>query len=789
MTLPEWLQLVAALRRADGLTDELRYLTAARGLGQPGAAIPPELLPMGLRMHLRGFLTLLAVQTHRRWVWPRWIERQFDPADPAFTPRGHLMAAINGTGRNWTIIGPLGGTRRGVVDGRGLVTPWPDGPSLDCWVRVDGQPPTFPSRLARATQRVSPKFPVVKTEWSAGGGVSVRQNCWGAVLPSGREALIGRVKLLNGGSAPVAGEVMLAIRPANPEGIAPIHGLDRAAPGRWLVDGQPFLIAPPPAGHLVGSAALGDPAAVWTDGGLGNSSPGVRCPAGLATVALRYPFKLEPGATFDLNLTLPLDPAAPSDSAVEYDRLKTVERGRWRRHLTVGAHLTLPDPAMQAAFELNRAHLPMFDVGPRVVPGALTYRETWFRDAAFLLHAFDLLGHGDRVADKLRGYPSRQDRDGCFRAQTGEWDATGQAIWSVAEHVRLGGDRSVAEALYGSLSRGAGWIATARETTRALEPARAGLLPAGLSAEHLGPPDHYYWDNFWGLAGLRDAAFLARALGRTADADRFGRASDAYRADLRKSLRLNGVGKPGAWPAAPGRPLEAGAIGSLVALYPLALVPPDEPGLVATLGWLTTAGLHDGAFFQEHFHAGLNAYLTLHLAHALLMRRSVAVWPLVERVLRLMGPTGTWPEAVHPRTGGGTMGEGHHGWAAAEWLILSRRLLALEVGRDLLVTPAPHPSWSTPGTVLRLTDAPTHFGPVSLEIRTSDDQATLSLDRLPPRDPTFATDLAAVRWRVARRPLSLLIDGERAAVKLDPLVAGYELVLPAGMATVTVRFS
>lgn len=29
-----------------------------------------------------------------------------------------------------------------------------------------------------------------------------------------------------------------------------------------------------------------------------------------------------------------------------------------------------------------------------------------------------------------------------------------------------------------------------------------GLLPQGLSAEHLGLADYYYWDNFWSLAGI-----------------------------------------------------------------------------------------------------------------------------------------------------------------------------------------------------------------------------------------------------------------------------------------------
>ena len=30
-------------------------------------------------MHLRGLLNTLAIQSNRDWVWPFWVERQFDP--------------------------------------------------------------------------------------------------------------------------------------------------------------------------------------------------------------------------------------------------------------------------------------------------------------------------------------------------------------------------------------------------------------------------------------------------------------------------------------------------------------------------------------------------------------------------------------------------------------------------------------------------------------------------------------------------------------------------------------
>ena len=36
------------------------------------------------------------------------------------------------------------------------------------------------------------------------------------------------------------------------------------------------------------------------------------------------------------------------------------------------------------------------------------------------------------------------------------------------------------------------------------------------------------------------------------------------------------------------------------------------------------------------------------------------------QVLDYASPTLNFPEAIHPLTGGGVIGDGHHGWAAAE---------------------------------------------------------------------------------------------------------------------------
>ena len=116
--------------------------------------IPKDLVSLGLKMHLRGLLNTLAIQSNRDWVWPFWVERQFNPRYKGFVPRSHSLSHINLTQRNWTILGALGNSHRCVVDPRGLMTPWQDGWSLDCWVGSENGLYT-PARLDDVQQQLA----------------------------------------------------------------------------------------------------------------------------------------------------------------------------------------------------------------------------------------------------------------------------------------------------------------------------------------------------------------------------------------------------------------------------------------------------------------------------------------------------------------------------------------------------------------------------------------------------------------------------------------------------------
>jgi hypothetical protein len=125
-----------------------------------------------------------------------------------------------------------------------------------------------------------------------------------------------------------------------------------------------------------------------------------------------------------------------------------------------------------------------------------------------------------------------------------------------------------------------------------------------------------------------------------------------------------------------------------------------------------------GGFFQDMVHSGINAYLTLHIAQVLLRAKDPRACELVENIAEMASPTGQWPEAIHPRTGGGCMGDGQHVWAAAEWVMMIRNCFVLEESEDetLVLGSGIPEKWLREEETLKFGPTPTPWGNISVKI-------------------------------------------------------------------------
>lgn len=691
--------LVTRLARAYGFLDPVALLARLRGFAQQSEVGEPiELLRAGMLFHARGLVNTKAIQHNLDWVWPFWVERQFNPHDASFIPRAFSFSHINLTHRNWTAVGRPDVPYFPIVDPRGLVTPLFDGWSLDFWIFPERGAPIAPSKLTEFEQELSRDTRLcVQSCYRANGG-SVASTVE-LVLEAGAP----HCRVLVEADLPAGAQLGIMLRPYNPEGVSFVERIATTLTGDvWLVnqrDAVQFVRAPD--SHHFSTYAVGDVAMHLAEP---VSRTDVRCTAGMATAAALFSRDTLGGRS--LELRVPLRDELEPTRRPHFDRTPT-----WDAALRPLAKLRLAHAPIQRLYDLALAntvlHCPLDPY-----PGPYTYKRFWFRDAVFILHALLALGDVGRVRRALDRFGPRQRRDGYFLSQEGEWDSNGEALWFYGRFAAFTGEVPP-EAWLDAVARGAQWI-TRKRLPRDSGRREAGLLPAGFSAEHLGPNDYYYWDDFWGVAGLRAAARLLG--GREPDlAGACASEADEFLATIERSFPAGPHRRfPGAIPASPHRRMDAGAVGSLAVDYPLQLFAPGDERVLKTVDYLWNHSQFAGGFFQDMIHSGINVYLTLHLAQVRLRAgQPEAVWPLLDNVAGFASPTGQWPEAIHPRTGGGCMGDGQHIWAAAEWLLVVRNLFVREEGDALVLGAGIDPHWLQGGPA-SFGPTLTPWGPVSL---------------------------------------------------------------------------
>jgi hypothetical protein len=706
-----WKSIVKRAARAYGIADPALWLARIRSFAQPSeVAEPIELLRAGVLFHARGIVNTKAIQHNLDWIWPYWVQRQFDPNDVSFIPRAFSFSHVNLTHRNWTAVGLPDLSIYPIVDPRGLFTPLQDGWSIDCWSTAPDGTMLVPSRLPDSAVRQ--ELAVADDDLSIVTlsrlkGLTLKQTAR-VVVESGQPVAVLEIVA----TAEQAATLAIALRPYNPEGVQFIDKIDASAPRTgWLVNDKTEVMFDRAASQmLVSDYAHGDVSSLLHGNvervGGNHDQPQVACSVGMATAAALFPFT---GET-TLRVRVPLQQELASLGNIE----RFDARVGWSEARRSAARLEVPDQRLQRLYDGAVQTLLLLSAD-EVVPGPYTYRRFWFRDACIMMNSMLALGLADRCRRMITRFPERQLRNGYFRSQDGEWDSNGQVLWFFDRYERVTGEL-IAEELTATIPRAIEWIERKRVADDG-DPLHAGLLPAGFSAEHLGPNDHYYWDDFWAEAGLRGAAAIFARRGRQREAnDATAKADDLRRAIDRSIHRIPAWRSLSGIPASPHRRIDAGAVGSLVADYPLQLYAPGAPPIMATVDALLRRCFLHGGFFQDMIHSGVNAYLTLDIAQTLLRAGDARYRDLIEAVAKLASPTGQWPEAIHPQTGGGCMGDGQHGWAAAEWAMMIRSLFVREEADRLIIGSGLFAEWFESDDDIIFGPTPTPWGEVTVRV-------------------------------------------------------------------------
>ncbi|MBI4313790.1 MAG: hypothetical protein HY594_03135 [Candidatus Omnitrophica bacterium] len=713
-----WKFIIRKLAVSQGFLDPVLLLARLSRFGQPSeVAAPAELLRAASVLHARGLINSQVIQYNLDWVWPYWIVRQFDPKDHSFIPRAFSLTHINLTHRNWTAVGLPDLAEFPIVDPRGLLTPVYDGWSLDGWIIREGQSPLIPARSRECVQKLRMKEGL--SIWTSTESKELRLEVAVQMISKEKSAAC-QMKLK--GSAKTGAQLVVSLRPYNPEGVSFVHQIKliQDAPGcpGWEINGkEKVFFEEKPDSMRFSRFQIGD---VYRRLEEPEAEEAVMdCPVGMATAAAL--FKIPAGQTREVTVHIPF--------------AKTAEPGRWDSAISGTCSLQIPNPRWQFLYDAAVRSLVLHAPGD-IYPGPYTYKRFWFRDAAFIMHALLCLGLGKRAEKVIDLFPKRQTPAGYFLSQEGEWDSNGEALWAMERFCAIMGHPPKLK-WKEMIFRAAGWIRRKRLPAAPPTP-HAGLFPAGYSAEHLGPSDYYYWDDFWGAAGLQAASELVRGYGDLRLAQDLLNDGNGFLQCIDRSLStVTQRFKTIAMPASPYRRLDPGAIGSIAGGYPLKVLGPDDPRLRATVEYLLKHCFFRGGFFQDMSHSGINPYLTLDVAQVLLRQADPRCAELIQSVADLASPTGQWPEAVHPWTKGGCMGDGQHIWAAAEWILMLRNCFVREEAGRLILGSGLLPEWLIQEKPLFFGPAPTEFGVISVTIKPHRDGPIVSWTAQWHRPPPF----------------------------------------------------
>ncbi|HEV2064819.1 MAG TPA: coagulation factor 5/8 type domain-containing protein, partial [Thermoanaerobaculia bacterium] len=279
-------------------------------------------------------------------------------------------------------------------------------------------------------------------------------------------------------------------------------------------------------------------------------------PAGFASAAFAWELEIPAGGARDVLVAVPLGAASlamPLDAARDFESRQSAAARSWREKLDrVTFRLPAAAEPIAGAARASLGWILVNRDGPAIQPGSRAYARSWIRDGALTSAALLRLGHADEVREFLRWFAPFQFESGavpCCVDRRGadpvpENDSHGELLFLAAEYFRFTGDRATLEEVWPYLAKAAAYIERLRQSRRTEEYRSGekllffGLLPESISHEgYSDHPVHSYWDDFWAVQGLSDAADLARALNRGEEAVRLTASRDELRHDVHASIR------------------------------------------------------------------------------------------------------------------------------------------------------------------------------------------------------------------------------------------------------------
>jgi hypothetical protein len=704
----------------------------------PGFAIASlRLMPFEFARSRNDFFHSVAAG-ERRGLHPRWLLREQS---------------------YWTPVGVDGGTATAILNEEGLCEPDRGSFSLEPFLFADGELVTWADAEV-SVSLAGGRLPIPSSRWRC-GELRLETTAF-ASGPAAEAAARVRYRVENAGARARQVRLFAALRPfqVTPPwqsfqglgGESEIRELAWRA-GAVVVNGRKHVVPL--------EAPVGFGAAAFEQGGIerylvrGELPPRseVRDDFGHASGALVWDLELAPGAAREIELAVPFGERTAFDAAAcaraaRGSALEAVLRDWEERLGAVRIHLGPAGDECLAALRTATAHVLVNRDAAALQPGPRRYTRSWIRDGATMAAALLRMGRADEVRAFLRWYAPHQKADGnvpCAVDRGGpdwlpEHDSHGQLAFSVAEVLRLGDDRAFAAELWPAVRRATHYLEALRAPRLGAEfrgPGRRacfGLLPESASHEgYLAQPVHAYWDDFWALRGLGDAAEIADQLAEQGEAVRLRALRDSLGECLYASIDAT-IAKH-ALAYVPGSvewaDFDAAATATAIATTDAARRLPAAPLAYTYDEYLRGfRRRRDGELDWNNY----SAYEIRIVAALVRLGRRGEAHELLDFFLADRRPRAwnQWPEISwrDPRSPG-HLGDVPHSWIGAEYVLAVLTMLAYESpGEDALVLAAGVREEWLAGDGVAVEGLPTWWGPLGYRLR-REGASALRLDLAP----------------------------------------------------------
>lgn len=487
----------------------------------------------------------------------------FFSAIAADAPRGHYPKYFSREQAFWTIVGVSGDTKEALFNETGALEIDKANFSLEPFLYIGNRLITW-NEVSRRQSLEQDYLPIPSVQWEY-QNLQLHVTAF-AAGEAGHSNLVARYRLENKNNAAAAGKLFIALRPF--QVLPPWQELNTIG-GVTRIDSMRYANGVVRVNHnkhvfsLVAPNGFGaaefDQSDIteYLQKGILPAAQKISDQLGFAAGALQYDFNLAPNESKIVDLVVPFHEAEQVASGkLQVANLLEKTRKFWQSKLdNVDIRLPVSAQNIVNTFKSQIAYILINRDGPAIQPGSRTYERAWIRDGSLTSSALLQIGNAQEVREYLDWYAPHQYPSGkipCVVDTRGadpvpENDSHGQFIYAVMEYYHYTKDQAWLREKFPAVIKTVRYIQELRrermtEIYRTGTPEQRacfGLVPESISHEgYSAKPMHSYWDDFFILRGLKDAATMANVLGEAALAKEFAAERDDFRNALYASMRL-----------------------------------------------------------------------------------------------------------------------------------------------------------------------------------------------------------------------------------------------------------